>query len=111
MRPRPALLAVLIAAAALGGCAASDEGALDTQAGTAAPDCLVHQAKSPGSRYTAGTGADTGAVLEMMRYYTANGTKGFCDGKPATATDRRWTDLYTTLGGDRAHLAAPPRTP
>jgi hypothetical protein len=34
----------------------------------------------------------------MLRYYTANGAKAFCDGKPSTGTDRRWTDLYTALG-------------
>ncbi|MCX5207860.1 hypothetical protein OG689_00740 [Kitasatospora sp. NBC_00240] len=111
MNPRPAPFALLLALAALSGCAVSDDGSLDAQAGAAAPTCLVHQAKAPGSRYTASERADTKSVLERMRYYTANGTKDFCDGRPATGTDRRWTDLYTALGGDRAHLAATARTP
>ncbi|MFD7989171.1 hypothetical protein ACFV4M_38130 [Kitasatospora indigofera] len=101
----------LLLLAPLSGCGASDDGSLDTQAGAAAPTCLVHQSKAPGSRYTAGEHADTGSVLELMRYYTANGTKDFCDGRPATGTDRRWTELYTALGGDRAHVATGARTP
>ncbi|WP_329492891.1 hypothetical protein [Kitasatospora herbaricolor] len=111
MNARHVPFAVLLLLAALSGCAASDDGSLDTQAGAAAPTCLVHQSKTPGSRYTAGDRADTGSVLQLMRYYTANGTKDFCDGRPATGTDHRWTDLYTALGGDRAHVAAAARTP
>ncbi|WP_267886062.1 hypothetical protein [Kitasatospora azatica] len=39
-----------------------------------------------------------------MRFYTANGTKAYCDGRPATATDQQWTQLYRTLGGDPVHV-------
>ncbi|MFD5520126.1 hypothetical protein [Streptomyces sp. NPDC127066] len=92
-------VAALLGAIALSGCGASADGRLDVQANDPTPVCRVHQKQPPGSRYTAGTKADTGAVLQMLRYYTANGTKAFCDGKPSTSTDRRWTDLYTTLGG------------
>ncbi|PYC70179.1 hypothetical protein C7C46_27635 [Streptomyces tateyamensis] len=108
MTPRRLLpLAALLATAALTACGASSEGALDTQANTPAPTCLVHQTKNPAQRYTPGTGADTLAVLDLMRYYTANGTKPYCDGRPPTTTDKRWTQLYTSLGGAPAHLALP----
>ncbi|MFF3446018.1 hypothetical protein ACFYXJ_02635 [Streptomyces sp. NPDC002667] len=89
----------LLGAIALGGCGASADGRLDAQANDPTPVCRVHQKQPPGSRYTAGTEADTAAVLQMLRYYTANGAKAFCDGRPPTGTDRRWTDLYTELGG------------
>ncbi|MEV8037941.1 hypothetical protein [Streptomyces sp. NPDC086182] len=100
MARRPiAPVAALLSALALSGCGASADGALDTQANDPTPVCRVHQKQPPGGRYTAGAKADTGAVLQMLRYYTANGAKAFCDGKPSTGTDRRWTDLYTALGG------------
>ncbi|WP_052443329.1 hypothetical protein [Streptacidiphilus neutrinimicus] len=100
----PRAAALLAAAALLSGCTAT-EGALNAQPDTPSPTCLVHQSKDPATRYTAGTSADTLSILELMRYYTANGTKPFCDGKPATATDHRWMDLYTRLGGDRTHIS------
>ncbi|MFF3411920.1 hypothetical protein ACFYW8_38360 [Streptomyces sp. NPDC002742] len=100
MARRPiAPVAALLGALALGGCGASPDGRLDVQTNDPTLVCRVHQKQAPGSRYTAGAKADTGAVLQMLRYYTANGAKAFCDGKPSTGTDRRWTDLYTALGG------------
>ncbi|MFD8737364.1 hypothetical protein ACFV06_20925 [Streptomyces sp. NPDC059618] len=100
MARRPIVLAAaLLGAVAVGGCGASADGRLDVQANDPSPVCRVHQKEAPGDRYAAGAKADTGAVLRMLRYYTANGTKAFCDGKPPTGTDRRWTDLYTALGG------------
>ncbi|MFJ7244419.1 hypothetical protein ACIQWA_07180 [Kitasatospora sp. NPDC098652] len=109
MPPRRTLtFAALIATALLTGCATT-RGALNAQADTPSPSCLVHQTKEPADRYTAGTGADTLSILEMMRYYTANGAKTYCDGKPPTSTDRHWTDLYTALGGDSGRVPAPPR--
>ncbi|MGW2787576.1 hypothetical protein ACWC3X_41340 [Streptomyces populi] len=89
----------LLGAIALGGCGTSADGRLDAQANDPTPVCRIHQKQLPGSRYTAGPKADTAAVLQMLRYYTANGAKAFCDGKPPTGTDRRWTDLYTALRG------------
>ncbi|MFJ6836395.1 hypothetical protein [Streptomyces sp. NPDC091209] len=100
MACRPiAPVAALLGAIALSGCGTSADGRLDVQANDPTPVCRVHQKQPPGNRYTAGAKADTRAVLQMLRYYTANGTKAFCDGKPSTGTDRRWTDLYTALGG------------
>ncbi|MFD7729610.1 hypothetical protein ACFV6F_04365 [Kitasatospora phosalacinea] len=107
---RPTALArriVLAAAPALllAGCAGPTRGDLDAQRATPSPDCLVHQAHEPAERYTAGRDADTAAVLEMLRYYTANGRSPYCDGKPPTAADHAWQQLYTHLGGDPAHLS------
>ncbi|RAJ38434.1 hypothetical protein K353_04371 [Kitasatospora sp. SolWspMP-SS2h] len=108
---RPFLLLAVAAAAAvlLTGCGGGErDGSFDAQPGTPSPSCLPHQSREPGTRYTGGEKSDPTAVLEMMRFYTANGTKAYCDGKPPTAVDRRWTELYTGLGGDAGHVAAPP---
>ncbi|MGW4698405.1 hypothetical protein ACWEO1_39245 [Kitasatospora cineracea] len=88
----------------LAGCAGPTRGAPDIQRDTPSPSCLVHQTREPADRYTAGRDADTVAVLELMRYYTANGRAPYCDGKPPTAADRAWQQLYTRLGGDPARL-------
>jgi hypothetical protein len=106
----PLAAAPLAVALLLNGCA-STKGALNAQPDTPSPTCLVHQTKEPADRYTAGTSADTLSILEMMRYYTSNGAKRFCDGKPATPTDLHWMELYTRLGGDRTHIPAQPSTP
>lgn len=101
-----ALVAVLFAALTLSGCGRdASDGSLDAQPASPSPACLVHQTEEPGDQYTRDSGADTGSVLEMMRYYTANGTKPYCDGKGPTGTDRSWTDLYSRLGGARDHIA------
>ncbi|MFJ4921664.1 hypothetical protein [Streptomyces sp. NPDC088725] len=93
----------LLAALALSGCAPSPGGSLDAQPGTPSPTCRVHQRNEPAAKYSAGSRADTRAVLELLRYYTANGTKSFCDGKAASRTDRRWSDLYTRLVGEHGN--------
>ncbi|RKE23648.1 hypothetical protein [Streptomyces sp. TLI_171] len=106
-RPTPFLL-LAVTAALLTGCGSERDGSFDAQPDTPSPTCLQHQEQQPGSRYTGGEKSDPTAVLEMMRFYTANGTKAYCDGRAPTAVDRRWTDLYTGLGGDAGHVAAPP---
>jgi hypothetical protein len=88
----------------LAACGGAPDGSFDAQPGTPSPSCLPHQRQSPGVRYTGGQASDPRAVLEMMRFYTAHGTKVFCDGGPATATDRQWTGLYGRLGGDPGHV-------
>ncbi|MEW1859794.1 MULTISPECIES: hypothetical protein [unclassified Streptomyces] len=105
-RPLAAALTTVFAAAALSACAGPTTGPLDAQTATPSPTCRVHQTKQPALPYTAGAHADTISVLQLMHYYTANGTKAFCDGKPPTDADRQWTDLYTRLGGAPAHLSA-----
>ncbi|QKW18170.1 hypothetical protein HUT16_03030 [Kitasatospora sp. NA04385] len=101
------LAAGILPALLLAGCGAPDRGDLDTRPATPSPGCLVHQTREPAERYTAGREADTGAVLGVLRYYTANGRTPYCDGKQPTAADLAWQRLYTGLGGDPAHLARP----
>ncbi|GAA2744276.1 hypothetical protein [Kitasatospora cinereorecta] len=100
----------LVAAPLLAACGGAPSGSFDAQPGTPSPSCLQHQRQAPGIKYTGGEKSDPRAVLEMMRFYTANGTKAFCDGKPPTDTDRRWTELYAALGGDASHVPRPTRT-
>ncbi|TYC69365.1 hypothetical protein [Streptomyces sp. CB01881] len=88
------------------GCGAEPDGGFDAQGDTPSPSCIQHQSQSPGSRYTGREKSDPRSVLEMMRFYAANGTKAFCDGKPPTGTDRQWMELYTALGGDASHVIA-----
>ncbi|GAA2146171.1 hypothetical protein GCM10009760_35580 [Kitasatospora kazusensis] len=76
----------------------------DAQASASAVACLAHQTGTPDKRYTGGVASDPRSVLELMKFYTANGTKAYCDGKPPTEADRRWTSLYVSLGGDPVHV-------
>ncbi|MER8188542.1 hypothetical protein [Kitasatospora sp. NPDC094015] len=101
------LLLALLGAPLLTACAGTAGGSFDAQPGTPSPSCIQHQSQEPGARYTGGEKSDPRSVLEMMRFYTANGTKAFCDGKPPTDIDRRWTELYATLGGDPSHVPQP----
>ncbi|WP_367125562.1 hypothetical protein [Streptomyces phytohabitans] len=102
-----ALGAVLLTGLALTGCGRdTSDGSLDVQSATPSPTCRVHQTEEPGDQYTGRSDADPRAVLELMRYYTANGAKPFCDDRAPTGTDRRWADLYSQLGGGREHVVA-----
>ncbi|GGX46039.1 hypothetical protein GCM10010353_70870 [Streptomyces chryseus] len=98
-----ALCSGLLAALVVSGCSAAPTGSLNTQTLEPSPSCRVHQTEEPGDQYMAGSGADTHSILRMMRYYTTNGRKPFCDGQGASAVDRRWRDLYIKLGGNRTH--------
>jgi hypothetical protein len=40
--------------------------------------------------------------LPFLAYFTANGNKPYCDGKPPTGTDKQWAELYVRLTGNRA---------
>ncbi|MEV4561584.1 hypothetical protein AB0K51_32015 [Kitasatospora sp. NPDC049285] len=109
-RTHPVLFLATVTAALLTGCGGPKaDGSFDAQPGTPSPTCLQHQAQQPGSRYTGGQQSDPTAVLEMMRFYTANGTKAYCDGRPPADADLHWMRLYTDLGGDAGHVAPPPR--
>lgn len=67
--------------------------------------CMKHQQAPPGTRYTDNKLRRTEETLALLRYYTANGGKPYCDGKKPTDTDRRWVDLYVRLGADRKNVA------
>jgi hypothetical protein len=96
--------AVLAAAGAvlLAGCGSSSNGAaFQTQTGVAAnaatQSCLVHQKSDPTADYKGGPNGQTADVLTFLAYYTANGNKKFCDGKPANAKDKAWGKLYASF--------------
>lgn len=68
--------------------------------------CMKHQQEPPGTRYTDAALQRLDETLALLRYYTANGAKPYCDGKGPTETDRRWAGIYVRLGADRKHVAA-----
>ena len=68
--------------------------------------CMKHQPQPPGPRYTDDTIRQTGDTLALLRYYTTNGTKQFCDGSAPTETDRSWARLYVHFGADRRNVAS-----
>lgn len=101
MSVRPTLFTSFLAAAALAvltGCGAEGGELFDNEA-AAEVTCMTHQSDEPGERYTDPALRNTGEVLMVMRYYTENGAKPYCDGEPASDTDRAWGDLYLQLSG------------
>jgi hypothetical protein len=79
----------------------------DESTGGAARDltCMKHQPEPPGARYTDGTRQRTTETLALLRYYTANGAKPYCDGRGPSGIDRQWVDVYVRLGADRENVA------
>jgi hypothetical protein len=114
MRPRmiatgAAGLVLLLGGAAVytvANASGAGDGAFNDQAKQGKLECLAHQKARPGENYTAGASADTGKVLRMLRYYTVNGAKPFCDGQGPTAADQAWAELYVELGADPAKVRA-----
>jgi hypothetical protein len=96
----PALALVLLAT---GGCA--DDGPVFNDEGGQQISCLQHQPEPPGSRYTDAEHRNTAELLTVLRYYTAHGTKPFCDAAPPTGADQAWAELYVQQGADRANVA------
>lgn len=95
--PALGVVAVLVA---LAGCSSPpDPGPVFDDEGRQDVACMAHQPEEPGARYTDREMRDSAEVLTMLRYYTANGTKPYCDGAPATETDRAWARTYLELGG------------
>lgn len=94
--------AVLLLAAAAAGCARG--GASDTASrafddtGLTGVACMQHQTRQPTSAYRSGPDLNSPRQVRMLRYYTSNGNKDFCDGRPATAVDRAWMRLYVDAG-------------
>lgn len=89
---------------ALAGCSSGPEGGpvFDNEGG-AEVTCMAHQPDEPGTRYTDKATRDelknTGEILAVMKYYTSNGAKPYCDNQPASDVDRAWGQLYDDLGG------------
>jgi hypothetical protein len=97
-----AAIGTVTTALLLAGCGTSSNGvAFRTQSGVA-PDaagqsCLVHQTSNPTAAYKGGADGRTTDVLTFLAYYTANGNKTFCDGRPASAKDKAWAALYASF--------------
>ncbi len=89
----------LLTGACSTGAAAEDPGPLFDSEGGRTVACMAHQPAPPGSRYDPQR-QDTAQVLTVLHYYTVNGSKPYCDGKPPSTVDRRWAQLYVALGAD-----------
>ncbi|MCF2529217.1 hypothetical protein [Yinghuangia soli] len=71
----------------------------------ASATCQEHQSQDPGADYTSAEEGDTAKVFELLRHYTANGLKPYCDGKGPTALDKTWAELFLGFGADPALIA------
>lgn len=99
------LIVFVFAALALTACT-SQSGATaqfdDEQQGDIA--CMRHQDQTPGEEYFDEGNWDTVVSLSILRYYTTNGAKPYCDGKAATEADQGWRKLYVQMGADQTNL-------
>jgi len=93
--------AAATAALAAGCSAGTDPGQRFDDGGAGDIACMQHQAAAPGPRYTEPGRRRSGEVLSLLRYYTANGAKPYCDRAAPTDADRRWARLYVDVGADR----------
>ncbi|MEV6238327.1 hypothetical protein [Lentzea sp. NPDC051838] len=66
--------------------------------------CMKHQEQTPGEEYFDEGNWDTVVSLSILRYYTSNGTKPYCDGKGASEADEGWKKLYLQMGADQTHI-------
>ena len=91
----------------LSGCGSSapEPGPVFDNEGAATISCMKHQTAPPGARYTDPAMKNTSEVFSLLRYYTANGSKPYCDGAPATDIDKQWAQLYVEQGADRSKVA------
>ena len=102
----PILATALVTIAVLGttGCADDPGPVFDNQGGRQIT-CLQHQPEPPGSRYTDPQRSKPGEILAVLRYYTAHGSKPYCDGAPPSEADRAWAELYIQQGADPTNVA------
>jgi hypothetical protein len=101
-----ALMLVVPLSAGLAACGSNkgvSTGSFNVQ-GNRTLTCMAHQSATPAPRDRPGTTEDTESVLAYLHYYTANGNKPYCDGKPATSVDRQWLALYVAGGAQRSHI-------
>jgi hypothetical protein len=66
--------------------------------------CMKHQEQTPGEEYFDEGNWDTVVSLSLLRYYTSNGAKPYCDGKTATDADQGWRRLYVQMGAEKNNL-------
>lgn len=82
-----------------------EPGPLFDNEGQAEVRCMRHQTAPPGARYIDPQLQRTEEAMVLLRYYTANGDKPYCDGDGPGEADRAWAKLYVDLGADPAHVA------
>lgn len=98
--------ALVLAALVLAGCsqAPAEMGPRFNDEGQGDITCMQHQQDRPGERYLNPDNWDTDLTLPLLRYYTTNGKKPYCDGQAATEIDKLWLDIYLKLGADGANI-------
>jgi hypothetical protein len=94
-----AITAAALCAVAVAGCGGPSGGSFASP-GTQALSCMQHQPKPPSTSYTDPAKQNTAAGFEVLRYYTTNGDRPYCDHKAATKNDKAWAKLYLKLGAD-----------
>lgn len=99
------LVSTAVTLLAVAGCGGDDGGPLFDAEGGGDIACMTHQAEPPGSRYTDPERRNTGEILQVLRYYTAHGLKGYCDRAGPSAADRVWAEFYLGQGTDRVRVA------
>lgn len=92
----PLLVSVLVAGV-LAGCTggSSDDGSFVLPSSDGA--CQEHQLERPGVDYTGGEDGDTAQIFTLLKYWTANGDKPYCDGEPPSEIDEEWAELVAQL--------------
>lgn len=84
----------------LAGCTAAEpQGATFVLPTSDVVDCQEHQPAGPSSAYAGDEDSDTVAMLDLLRYWTENGDKPYCDGEPPTEADQEWAETVTRLQG------------
>jgi hypothetical protein len=68
----------------------------------AAQPCQLHQTDPPTTAYRGGQAGVPTLELPFLAYFTANGDKPYCDGRPPSGTDKQWAQLYVRLTGNAA---------
>ncbi|MDX8147989.1 hypothetical protein SK854_38160 [Lentzea sp. BCCO 10_0061] len=98
---------IVLAALALGLAACGTEGTPTAQFDDERQSdisCMKHQEQTPGEEYFDEGNWDTVVSLSLLRYYTSNGAKPYCDGKTATDADQGWRKLYVQMGAEKNNL-------